>query len=293
MASINLPVLINKLLKKEEPVKAARAKENPIIIPNPKHSWEEKAVFNPAAIYLDGKVHIIYRAMSNDNTSSFGYATSKDGIHIDYRSSVPIYIPREYFEQKRIPGGNSGCEDPRLTKIGGKIYMLYAAFDGENPPRVALTYITEQNFLEQKWIWAKPVLISPPNIDDKDGCIFPELINGQYFIIHRSGDDIDSAFSPTLDFDGKTWIEEYRWIASRSGMWDSRKVGTATPPIKTRIGWVLLYHGVSEEDGCYRIGAVLLDLKDPTKIIARTDEPIFEPETAYEKVGKVSNVVFP
>ena len=293
MASINLPVLINKLLKKEEPVKAVRAKENPIIIPNPKHSWEEKAVFNPAAIYLDGKVHIIYRAMSNDNTSSFGYATSKDGIHIDYRSSVPIYIPREYFEQKRIPGGNSGCEDPRLTKIGGKIYMLYAAFDGENPPRVALTYITEQNFLEQKWIWAKPVLISPPNIDDKDGCIFPELINGQYFIIHRSGDDIDSAFSPTLDFDGKTWIEEYRWIASRSGMWDSRKVGTATPPIKTRIGWVLLYHGVSEEDGCYRIGAVLLDLKDPTKIIARTDEPIFEPETAYEKVGQVSNVVFP
>ena len=76
-------------------------------------------------------------------------------------------------------------------------------------------------------------------------------------------------------------------------MWDSRKVGTATPPIKTRIGWVLLYHGVSEEDGCYRIGAVLLDLKDPTKIIARTDEPIFEPETAYEKVGQVSNVVFP
>ena len=283
---------MTKLLKNRKRVILTRAKENPIIIPNPNHSWESKATFNPGAIYLDNKVHLIYRAMSEDNTSILGYATSKNGIHIDYRTSDPVYIPREPFEQKREPGGNSGCEDPRLTKIGGKIYMLYTAFDGENPPRVAITWIKATDFVKQKWIWAKPFLISPPDIDDKNACVFPEKVKGKYFIIHRSGNDIDSAFSSTLDFDGQTWIEEYRWISPRAGMWDSKKIGIASPPIKTKKGWILFYHGVSEEDGFYRLGAILLDLADPTKIIARTDEPIFEPENNYEKEGQMPNVVF-
>ena len=67
----------------------------------------------------------------------------------------------------------------------------------------------------------------------------------------------------------------------------------AAPPIKTRDGWLLFYHGVSEEDGIYRVGAVLTDLRDPVKIIGRTDYPVFEPETDYEKDGQVANVVFP
>ncbi|MDP3987543.1 MAG: hypothetical protein Q8P80_00160 [Candidatus Levybacteria bacterium] len=293
LATIDTQALLTKLLKRGKPVKLVRAKENPIIIPNSKHPWESKATFNPGAIYLDSKVHLIYRAQSLDNTSVLGYATSQDGVHLDYRSPKPIYVPRESFEQKLVPGGNSGCEDPRLTKIGNKIYMLYTAFDGKNPPRVALTWILTKDFLEQKWDWTKPILISPPDLDDKDACLFPEKIEGKYFIIHRSGDDIDSAFSPTLNFDGKTWIEEYRWISPRPGMWDGKKVGIATPPIKTRSGWILLYHGVSHEDKFYRVGAVLLDFEDPTKIIARTDEPLFEPEVPYEKVGHVPNVVFP
>lgn len=295
LAFVDLIVLLKKLLKSKEGkiIKLSRIKGNPIIAPSAEHSWESQATFNPAAIYLGDKVHIVYRAMSKDNTSVFGYATSKDGVHIDYRCLEPIYLPRESFEQKLVPGGNSGCEDPRLVKIDDKIYMCYTAFDGINPPRVALSWITEKDFLAQKWNWAKPVLVSPPNIDDKDACIFPEKINGRYFIIHRSGNDIDLATSPTLDFNGKTWLEEYRWITPRAGIWDSKKVGIAAPPLKTKEGWVLFYHGVSDEDGFYRVGVCLLDLKDPTKIIARFSEPIFEPETSYEKEGIVSNVVFP
>lgn len=293
LAAFDLRLLLDKLLKSESLVKAKRAKENPIISPIDTHPWESKATFNPAALYLDGKVHLIYRAMSGDNTSVLGYATSKDGIHIDYRSSEPIYIPRESFEQKNVSGGNSGCEDPRLTKIGNKIYMCYTAFDGQNSPRVALTSISKKDFLMQKWNFTKPVLITPPNLDDKDACIFPQKIEGKrfYFIIHRIGSDIDSAFSPTLDFDGKTWIEEYRWITPRDGMWDSKKVGIAAPPIKTKIGWVLFYHGVSD-GGIYSIGAVLLDPNDPTKIISRSDDPLLEPVTKYERDGMVPNVVF-
>jgi predicted GH43/DUF377 family glycosyl hydrolase len=284
---------MDKLLNREGLVKARRSKENPIILPIENHPWESKATFNAAALYLAGKVHIVYRAMSEDNTSVFGYATSKDGTHIDYRSPDPIYKPHEAFEQKLVPNGNSGCEDPRLTKIGDKIYMCYTAFDGRNAPRVALTSISEKDFLAKKWDFAKPVLITPPYLDDKDACIFPEKIEDQnyYFIIHRSDNDIVSAFSPHLDFEGKAWIEEYRWITPRAGMWDSKKIGTAAPPIKTEIGWVLFYHGVSD-DGIYRIGAILLDLKDPTKVISRSDEPIIEPLTPYEREGVVRNVVF-
>lgn len=293
LATVELSSVLEKILKKKKTAKALRAKENPILSPLPAHPWEAKATFNPAALYLDGKVHLFYRAMSEDNTSVLGYAASQDGIHIDYRSKDPVFVPREPFEGKLIPGGNSGCEDPRLTRIGNKIYMCYTAFDGKNPPRVALTSISVNDFLMQKWNFSKSALITPPNFDDKDAFIFPERVNGKYFIIHRSGDDIDSAFSPTLDFDGETWIDEYRWVRPRKGMWDSRKVGAAAPPIKTEVGWVLLYHGVSDEDGVYRVGVLLCDLKDPTKIVARSDEPIFEPEAPYETKGQVGNVVFP
>lgn len=293
VAFINLPAFIDKFVKKQIIfTKLNRAKENPIISPITSHSWEAKATFNPGAIYLKDKVHLLYRAMSEDNTSVCGYATSKNGIDIDYRSPEPVYIPREPFEQKLQPGGNSGAEDPRLIKVGNKIYMFYTAFDGVNPPRVALTWIMEQDFLNQKWEWAKPILISPPNLDNKDAAMFPEKIKGKYVIIHRLGDDIDLSFHKTLDFDEKNWLEEYRWIMPRRGWWDSKKVGLAGPPIKTESGWILLYHGVSEE-GVYRVGAILADLQDPVKIISRTDYPIFEPETIYEKKGEVSNVVFP
>lgn len=291
-ASINKKALLNKLLKKGISGKLIRSKNNPIISPDKNHPWESQATFNPAAIYLNNKVHLLYRAMSDDNTSVFGYATSSDGINIDYRSENPVFIPMEPFEQKKSPGNFSGCEDPRLTLIGDRIYMLYTAYDGVNVPRVALTSIYVDDFVNQKWNWEKPVLISAPDLDDKDACLFPEKINGKYVIIHRFGYDMDLAFPTDLNFDGKTWIEEYRWLSPRPGMWDSKKVGVSAPPIKTKEGWILFYHGVSD-DSEYRLGAALLDLNDPTIIIARSDDPILEPEMYYEKKGIVDNVVFP
>ena len=293
LAFINFPILIERLLGSGESIKLNRVKENPIITAKKEHLWESKATFNPGAIYLDGKIHIVYRAMSEDNTSVLGYAVSKDGVHIDERSPEPIYIPRESFEQKLQSGGNSGCEDPRLTQIGNKIYMFYTAFDGKNPPRVALSWIAVENFLKKKWNWSKPITISPHDFDDKDAVLFPEKFNGNYIVAHRIGDDIDLAFVRDLDFKVTKELEEYRWIVPREGMWDGQKVGVAAPPIKTKEGWILFYHGVSEEDKIYRVGALLLDLKDPTKIIARSDEPLLEPEMPYEKEGQITNVVFP
>ena len=270
-----------------------RSIKNPIIVPDKTHPWEAQATFNPAALKIKDTIYLLYRALSEDNTSTIGYAETKDGVSISKRGKMPVYIPRESFELKKVAGGNSGCEDPRLTKIGKKIYMCYTAFDGIGPPRVAVTSITEKNFLAKNWQWEKPIIITPPGFDDKDTCILPEKVNGKYFIMHRVGDEICGDYLKSLSFKTETVKKCIRIIGPRINSWDGLKVGITAPPIKTKHGWLLLYHGISKNHHTYRIGATLLDLKDPTIVLARSSDPIFEPEEAYEKVGVVNNVVFP
>lgn len=270
-----------------------RYEKNPIILPDKTHSWEAQAVFNPGAIKIGDTIHLLYRALSEDNTSVLGYASTKDGTTILEKSEHPVYVPREDFELKKIPGGNSGCEDPRLVTIGDTIYMCYTAFDGIGPPRVAVTTITEKDFLRKNWQWEKPILITPQGFDDKDACIFPEKIDGQYFILHRMSGEICGDFLPSLDFNTDTIRKCIRVFGPRLNAWDSSKVGISAPPLKTKYGWLLLYHGVSKNHNTYRIGAALLDLKDPAIVLSRTTDPIFEPQEPYEKEGITSNVVFP
>ena len=278
---------------KEDFVMMERCNEKPIIEPVADHPWEARTTFNPAAFLAEDAVHIVYRSQFADGTSVFGYAVSEDGYTVSERLDRPIYIPREEFEQKK-GSGNSGCEDPRITVIDKTLYMLYTAFDGRNVPRVALTSMPLKSFLRREWdAWKKPVLISPPGIDDKDACLFPEKVNGKYLIFHRIAGEIDTAFVDSLDFSSDRWISEYRWMRARRESWDNEKVGIAAPPVKTPKGWVLLYHGVSRRDNIYRVGAVMLDLKDPTHIIGRTRGFLLEPEEEYERVGEVPNVVFP
>jgi len=270
-----------------------RSPKNPIITPNKNHSWEAQATFNPAALRLGGKTHILYRALSPDNTSTIGYASSKDGVSILERDTEPVYVPREDFELKKIAGGNSGCEDPRLTKIGKTIYMCYTAFDGIGPARVAITSISEKNFLKKKWEWETPVLITPAGVDDKDTCILPEKINGKYFVLHRIGDEICGDYVKSLDFKKESINKCIRIIGPRINSWDSLKVGITAPPLKTKHGWLLFYHGISKTHHTYRVGAVLLNIKDPAIVVARTTDPILEPEETYEKSGIIHDVVFP
>jgi beta-1,2-mannobiose phosphorylase / 1,2-beta-oligomannan phosphorylase len=275
----------------EEALVFERFAENPILERVAEHKWEEKDVMNPAALYLDGKFHIVYRAMSHENTSVMGYASSLDGLHIEERLPEPIYIPREVFEKN--PSGNySGCEDPRLTKIGNRIYMCYTAYDGHNPPRVAFTSIAVSDFLAHKWQWSIPKLISPPDINDKDACVLEEQVNGKYMFFHRMETFIWIDFVNDLHFYDGQYLGGSILLQARPGKWDSMKLGIAGPPFKTEKGWVLLYHGISD-DSVYRVGAVLLDLNDPTKVIGRTDHPILEPKMQYEREGQVNNVTFP
>ncbi|HUZ92843.1 MAG TPA: hypothetical protein VNG29_02470 [Candidatus Paceibacterota bacterium] len=272
----------------------ARSEKNPILLPVAGHAWEASAVFNPAAIYEEKKVHLLYRAVSADNTSTIGYASLIDGETIAERLPDPVYVPREDFEQKKVAGGNSGCEDPRLTQIGDTIYMCYTAFDGKDPPRVAFTSITQNDFVNHRWNWAKPVLISLPGTDDKDAALFPRKIGGKYIFLHRLGSEIWIDSVKTLDFDGASkFLKGTVLMRPRETTWDSKRIGIACPPIETKYGWLLLYHGISRRTNHYSVRAALLDLKNPSRILYRTQDPLLEPKTDYEKEGVVPNVVFP
>ena len=287
-ASVDLDDLLYSIHK--EPI-FTRSKENPILLPLEANAWENKAVFNPAAVEIKGKIYIVYRAMGTDDTSVMGYAVSKNGLDITERLNQPIYTPRQGFEMKSHPG-NSGCEDPRITQIDDTLYMFYTAYDGNNPPVVAATSIAVKDFLRLDWNWTEPKLVTPEGIDNKDACLFPEKIHGHYLVFHRAHNHICLDAVKSLNF-AVDKVESFTPIVGpRTGMWDSAKVGIAAPPIKTKKGWLLFYHGVSD-NSTYRVGAVLLQLKDPTIILARTTDAIFEPETDYEKMGQVNKVVFP
>lgn len=283
-----------------------KLRENPILKPISEHFWESKATFNPAAIYEAGKVHLVYRAIGDSDMSVLGYAASRDGFHIDERSTKPIYTPIQPFEYtgQKPPsfyspyisggGGWGGCEDPRLTKIGKKIYMTYVAYDGTGPPRVALTSINNDDFLAKKWNWEKSVLISPPGVVDKNACLLPEKINGKYVIFHRIFPNILIDYVDDLNFNGHNWIYGRYKIRPRDTSWDSRKVGAGAPPIKTKYGWLLIYHAVGNQDPSkYKTGVMLLDLQDPTKVLFRSDKPILQPEEPYENEGYKHGVAYP
>jgi predicted GH43/DUF377 family glycosyl hydrolase len=286
------------LLKKHE--------NNPIIQPNPNNKWESRATFNSAALYEDGKVHFVYRALGDSDLSVLGYATSKDGVTIDERLDEPIYIPREPFE---TPGGNKfktfaehfasgggygGIEDPRITKVDDTIFMTYVAFDGATPPRAALTSIPVEDFLDRKWDkWETPKLISAPGMVNKSAVLFPEKINGKYVMLHRVYPNILVDELDDLKFD-KGYLTGHYFIPPRKRFWDSKKVGAGAPPIKTKDGWLLIYQSVGYQDSSrYKIGAMVLDKDNPGKVLYRTNNPIISPDQSYENDGFKAGVVYP
>lgn len=278
---------------------------NPIITPNPQNPWESRATFNSAAVYEDGKVHFLYRALGDTDLSVLGYATSKDGVTIDERYEMPAYIPRAAFEtpgQKAFNslaqhfvsgGGYGGVEDPRMTKVGDRFYLTYVAFDGATPPRAAISSISVKDFMKQNWEnWAPPKLISAPGMVNKSAVIFPEKINGKYVVMHRVYPNILIDYLDDLNFD--KYLQGHYFIPPRKTHWDSKKIGAGAPPIKTKDGWLLIYQSVGYQDpGRYKIGAMLLDKNNPTKVLYRSNKPLIAPDETYENAGHKAGVVYP
>ena len=287
-------VKLNDLLRDLDPEKPARtftrSENNPILAPRG-DGFESHEVLNAAAIDLNGSIYILYRAMDAANTSTIGLAISHDGIHIDERLSEPIYVPRADFEMKKGNStGNSGCEDPRIVHIGDVLYMTYTAYDGVHAPAGALSSISIDDFLAQRFEkWSDPFILTPDGIDDKDLALLPEKINGNFLLYHRINNQICADLLPDLS-SGKRASRGIEVMGPRHGMWDGTKVGSTAPPIKVGNTWLMIYHGVSRH-ATYRLGAVLLDASG-TSVLARTADSIFEPIEKYEHEGTVANVVF-
>ena len=266
-------------------VKLTRSPNNPIIEPRPRMAWESMGTFNAGAVKKAEITHILYRAVNEHYISSFGYAATIDGETIVDRSAEPVLSPED-------PSEDLGCEDPRITEFDGTYYVFYTAYSRRGP-RIALASTTDfRNY--------KRYGLIGPDHDDKDGALFPQLINGQVTIVHRIAPNIELAFLDSIEqmeTSNPYWKDYFKHIEANTIMkplmkWEEKKVGIGPPPIRTDAGWVIIYHGVDSHN-VYHAGAALLDLENPRRVIARTPEPILEPEEDFERIGVVPNVVFP
>ncbi|MEI9908381.1 MAG: glycoside hydrolase family 130 protein [Bacteroidota bacterium] len=232
---------------------------------------------DPALTATDARV-INYKGVDYLTTlSHLRLLCSDDGIR--------FYEPDGY--QSLVGEGilqTFGIEDCRVTRLENKYYLTFTAVSG-NGVGVGLRTTTDwKNFQSHG-------MILPPH--NKDCAIFEEKINGLYYALHRpssvdiGGNYIWLASSP----DGIHWGHHQCIIKTRENSWDSARVGAGASPIKTDKGWLEIYHGANQQHQ-YCLGAFLLDSNDPSKVIARTEEPIMMPSTEYELSGFFGNVVF-
>jgi predicted GH43/DUF377 family glycosyl hydrolase len=302
--------------KKDIGIKLKRYIKNPIMGPRP-YAWESQAVFNPGAVYVGGKVHLFYRALGNDGVSRIGYASSKDGLNFDDRLYYPVYSLKKAEETKEhwpftspiLPvydkalyasgGGWGGCEDPRAVLIDGKVYLTFNVFDIANgwrwdSMRIATISIKEDDLLNKKWHWQNFAYLSHLGDRQKNWVLFPEKINGKFAIFHNldKGDPnrvfvsfvnkLDTSETPTTKD-----APDPQALPDHIVAWHKRTRSASAPPIKTKDGWLLLYHAMDKDDSDrYKLGALLLDLKDPNKVLYRAQEPILEPDEWYENDWK-------
>ena len=262
-------------------IKLERITDQPILKPKPHHEWEAAAVFNCAAIEDNGLVYMIYRATDITSNGSegvyinnFGLAISKDGVSFN-RLEDPILI-NDVDQELRGP------EDPRIVKMGDTFYMMYTGYGGRFPGDYRICLATSKNLVDWE---RRGIMLDESN---KDASLFPEKINGRYVMFHRRPPNIWLTYSDDL----RTWTD-HKLVMEQldDNEWEAEKIGIGGPPIKTDQGWFLIYHGVSKNK-VYSLGAALLDLDDPSKVIARQAEPILVPELDWEINGYVPNVVF-
>jgi predicted GH43/DUF377 family glycosyl hydrolase len=227
-------------------------------------------ISNPRVLRYDG-VHYL------TTLSHLRMLTSEDGIRFSEDAAYPPIYGHGALE-------TFGIEDCRVSKIDGVFYLTYTAV---SPNGVAVGMRSTRDWKS----FREHGLIFPPH--NKDCALFEEKIGGRYFALHRpsspeiGGNYIWLAQSPDLVH----WGGHACLVRTRPGMWDSGRVGAGGAPIRTPAGWLEIYHGANEKDR-YCLGALLLDLEQPWKVIGRSEEPIMEPTAPYEQTGFFGNVVF-
>jgi predicted GH43/DUF377 family glycosyl hydrolase len=263
-----------------------RHPENPILKPED-WPYPVNSVFNPGVTRLvdTGEVLLLTRVEDRTGLSHLCAARSRDGIGNWSIDARPTMMPDRHDRTELW-----GVEDPRITWVPSleKYAVVYTAYS-RGGPGVALALTRDFEHFEHLG------MIMPP--EDKDAALFPRRFGEHWAMLHRPVPREGSAhiwisFSPDLRHWGSHQILLH---ARKGGWWDARKIGLSPPPIETREGWLIMYHGVRyTASGCvYRVGLALLDLEDPMKVIYRSSEWIMGPLLLYERIGDVQEVVFP
>jgi beta-1,4-mannooligosaccharide/beta-1,4-mannosyl-N-acetylglucosamine phosphorylase len=259
-----------------------RYSSNPIIGWNPVPGVAR--IFNSAAIAWENGFAGVFRADHRNGRADLHFGRSTDGIHWDV---APAVIP--WQDDTGRPKPLSYGYDPRLLKIEDTYYITWC----DDFPGASIGLGRTRDFR------AFVRMENPLMPFNRNGVLFPRRIGGEYALLSRPSDsghtpfgDIVLSWSPDLTYWGR-----HRLVMSRGGggWWQSTKIGAGPVPIETTEGWLLFYHGVTTTCNgyVYSMGAALLDLEDPSKVLYRTRDYILGPEKDYETTGFVPNVVFP
>lgn len=243
------------------------------------------AVFNPGATEINGETLLLLRVEHRSGLSSLVVATSEDGL-----TRWEVDRTRGLAPLTDLDAEKWGVEDPRITRIGDRYYVVYVGFSAFGPlVNLAITSDFDH--------WERSGVLLPP--EDKDAALFPTTFDGRWALIHRPvpamaglGTHIWLSYSPDLHYWGETQVV---LPARRGGHWDANKVGLGPPPLLTKDGWLVCYHGVRQtaSGSLYRVGLALLDRDRPTTVLARSNEWVFGPREPYEQSGDVPGAVFP
>lgn len=300
-------------------------KKHGIILHKTSHYFESEGVLNPAVIKTNEGIHLFYRAVAKDNYSTIGYCKLSSPLTVESRNEEPLLIPQFPYEFQ-------GLEDPRIVKINDTFYMSYTAYDGVNALGALATskdlinwtklgilvpQITYEEFLHftqtdgtinEKYSRFNDYQKSHDKQDrtvfiwDKNLILFPRKINGKFCFLHRIKPDIqivvevDELQELTIDFWQNYFLNFDQYVVlTPKYHHEVSYIGSGCPPIETKAGWLLIYHGVHDtiKGYVYSACAALLDLNNPQKEIARLPFPLFFPEKEWELKGEVNNVCFP
>ena len=307
---------------------AKRFLQNPLLCPADLQpgieGMEIACLLNPGVFEFDGKIWLLLRVAERpkqiESKISFPYYASDGNIKIltfdkldpDLEASNPRVIRYKkidylttlsylrlvcsddgirFYEPAGYPPiigisilENYGIEDCRVASMDGSFYLTFTQVSAFG---VGVGLIRTKDWK----IFKREGMIFPPH--NKDCAIFDETIHGKYFALHRpsspelGGNFIWLAESPDLIH----WGNHTCIATSRPGMWDSERIGAGAAPIRTEKGWLEIYHGV-DKNYRYCLGALLLDINDPSIVLARSNEPIMEPTEIYEQTGFFGNVIF-
>jgi len=301
-----------------KPVQLRRFDGNPIISPKADSWWQCAVTTNPGAWYdpASRTVTMLFRASAADAIHKvyLGRAVSGDGYHFDRVGDQPAVAPSDGFD--------GGCvEDPRIVKFGDWYFIVYASrpfpagqywlktpneqwkppFATADWPLCMRESLSSSGLLLTRdfQTYYRGGRITHPMLDDRDAILFPEKIGGRFAMLHRPmnwtgakyGTDHPAMWVMQSD-DVHNWdYNTSKFVAKAKFKWE-KKIGGSTPPIRTKYGWFTIYHAVGS-DLHYRLGAMLLDLDDPSKVLHRTPDWILQPEAPYELEGFYKGVIFP